>query len=264
VNKCDQANSISEGFNHGSATYDSEAKIQKELAQELIQSLFQSLDNHSNLNICEIGCGTGICTQEIFNNFSQIHQWMGIELSQKSIQNHQDKFAKENHLFNYIHGNAENTIIPIQYSTIVANAVIQWFESFNGFIENISHPGRIIAFSSFGKNNLNEFRNSYQKASGSKFPSPVNYYSEDEIKEIVSNKKWTVIHQKSQIKTIYFNSLKDFIIHFKKTGVTPSHSEIRLNSKLFKKWELALEDYRMTDKGIPCSWDTQIWICKYQ
>ena len=216
---------VQKNFSRGSETYEEFAKVQKYMANELIS--FGPLEE--NINILEIGSGTGILTRELLKKYPD-SQITLMDISNKML----DKCKKEfGFNLNYILADAETYEFSDNYDLIISNATFQWFEnldkSIGKFREILKPKGKII-FSTFCKGTYEELSNSFLKV------SPEYKYSQNfiETKDLLNYGE--ILN--SEIYTEYYESLIDFLKAIKAIGAQSSLENKRILTKhILKKVE---------------------------
>jgi len=217
---------VKERFLNSVDTYDSNAIVQKNMAQELIRVLIEKAGNKFD-NILEIGSGTGLLTKEIVdaldfeklvtNDFSS--DYNGII---KGI------FTDINFNYEFIKGDAEFIFnFPEDNNLIISNATFQWFEDVVEFLirmhSALDNDG-VIAFTTFGVDNFYEV-NKIQKVS-------LAYTNPNEIIDKVSD-KFEILYSHSSKEKLYFDSPIQVLKHIKDTGVNSVKNGSTFNPKKF-------------------------------
>ncbi len=111
---------------------------------------------------------------------------------------------------------------------IISNAVFQWLNDFESFIENLQNnltENGIVLFTTFGTKNFQEIAKVANVS--------LKYYSTEELKEILKSYSIELIEE--DIFEEYFKSTKEMLEHMKKTGVN-AISENTWTLKDFKEF----------------------------
>ncbi|MBQ3640339.1 malonyl-ACP O-methyltransferase BioC [bacterium] len=209
---------LKERFKKSLNTYNENAIVQKQMAQELLNLI--PLKNYNN--ILELGCGSGILTNLAINRFKYNTYLAGDIVEECSQYIREDFFVCDIDNFN-----PKN-----KYDLIISNAAMQWCEDIDKTVKvlmNALNDDGILAFSTFGKENMFEIREIFNIG--------LNYYSLDELKE--KFKKYNIIELKDNVKTIEFKSIKEILKHIKMTGVN-AFSPIKIAPK---KLASLMKDY---------------------
>lgn len=239
---------IKNRFLRASKTYNKEAVVQK----KIIDKLIEELKKHERKNydsILEIGCGTGLLTKEIIDNFNFKH------LNVNDICPNHLLDGLENSITSYIEGDAENIPLPKNQDLVISCSAIQWFTSIDNFfskINNTLNKDGIFAFTSFGKTNLKEIKTITSKG--------LEYKSLEENKELVS-KHFEIIYCFEQEIKLYFPSAKEILRHLKLTGVTAT-SQKPWTKKDLNQFSEEYDKLFKSEKGFELTYNPIYFICK--
>lgn len=189
-------------FDKRFTTYDDNAIVQRKAACHLLDFVEKnSFDSKKFKNIIEIGCGTGILTEEIVKRYSP----------EKIVLNDifdTRKYIKESYE-NFILGDIMKIELP-QAQTIVSSSVFQWITPFEHLIKKLA-PYENLVFSIYTEGNLKEITEH--------FGISLEYYSHEELTQILKKFFPEVIFAKEQI-TLEFSSPFEALRHLQATGVT--------------------------------------------
>ncbi len=189
-------------FNNKYITYNQNALVQKELANDLL-SLLKINSTSKSSSMFEIGCGTGIFTKLFINSYNP------------SLIILNDMFDTTTYLtdINYekfIKGNIENLNIP-NVDIIVSSSVFQWINDLEKLLYLISKNTNELAFSLYIKDNLLEIKKH--------FGISLNYLSFNDIYFLL-NKYFPKIYTLNKEYILTFPTPFDSLKHLKNTGVT--------------------------------------------
>lgn len=191
---------IKKRFEKSILTYNSNASIQKNMAEKLI-----SLVKKTNFkNILEIGSYTGMLTRLAIKNFA-FERYYAIDIvnSKKYIENLSSKIVFEL-------ADIENYNPECKFDLIIANASLQWCDDLfcviNGLKDYLCEGG-IIAVSIFGEQNLKEIKDV--------FGVSLKYPSVEELKSKLGKHAYI----EDELISLQFNSSIDILAHLKYTGV---------------------------------------------
>lgn len=194
---------VKQQFSKNLTNYEENAVVQMIMAEKLVNLL----PKKEYKNILEIGCGTGFLTKLINKNI-KFDTYTTIDI----VGECKDYIYSINPDIKFIKGDIEKTELFGKYDLIISNAVFQWITDFEEFIQslhkNLDSNG-ILAFATFGKENFKEVKE-VGKVS-------LDYYSKDELKELLSNYNIEHIEEETIVKI--FEDIKNMLMHMKKTGV---------------------------------------------
>ena len=198
--------SIKNHFEKSMDKYNENAIVQTNLAKKLATetSHFQSEYN----SILELGCGTGILTQNIKENFS-FENYYANDLTEKS-KKYVDKIIPHNQ---FIHGNAIKIKPPKKVDLIISNAMFQWFSNFDEIAKHcqtLLNKDGILAFTTFGTQNFSEIKDLTGLT--------LKYISTDEIVQKLTP-DYDVLHTEEYLQILNFKTPLELLAHLKNTGV---------------------------------------------
>lgn len=194
--------------------YNYNAITQKKVAKKLLTFIDKSKKYDT---ILELGCGTGIFTNTLYNSLKFNH------LDLNDIFNTKD-FFKEISYRDFFIENMELLQLK-DYSLIVSSSAFQWVENLDSLIEKLSKSSPQLIFSIYSKGNLIEILNH--------FGVSLNYKSTDEIYKILK-KYYTFVEFQEEEFTLEFDTPLKALKHLKETGVTGFSSSSYSLTKSFK------------------------------
>lgn len=192
---------IKKRFTKSLGTYDNNAFAQKIMARKLAEGV-----NICNYNsVLELGCGTGLLTKLLYNNYKIYDAVDIVPDCEKYILKISDKI-------NFICSDIELYNTDKKYDLIVSNASLQWLENMPEFVNriynNLSSGGKFV-FTVFGKDNYNEVNNIIKTS--------LKYYDIDYLKNCFKEKNIESIKEDKII--LEFPNPKEILYHMKNTGV---------------------------------------------
>ncbi len=187
-------------FEKAKTTYRKNAHVQKQMAKFLISNLIKHFNNDFN-KILEIGAGTGFLTDEIYKK---------IKFDEITLNDLTDNFT--NHSPNsYLKGDILKVNLKNDYDLILSNAVFQWIENFDELFSKLHSSikkGGICSFSYFGYQNFSQIKDI--TGIGLSYPN---------LDEIIKKQGFEILYFEEELKTLYFESVKELLYHIKLTGV---------------------------------------------
>ncbi|TDT71895.1 malonyl-CoA O-methyltransferase [Hypnocyclicus thermotrophus] len=218
INKKYVQNNFSKSVN----SYDSYAKIQKIMAQDL----YNFLPNIKNPKILEIGCGTGIFTEYLFKKYENMTLDV-VDISNDMIDIVKLKYKDK--INSYIVCDAEEYLFKNQkYDLIVSNAVFQWFNNLEKTLDYyktiLNNNGKII-FATFIDKTYYELRNAFYEYNkdfifSQKFIK-LEYFKKRKDIEILKNEHYIE----------RYNNLLEFLKSIKKIGANSALQSRKLLTK---------------------------------
>lgn len=212
---------IKKRFSKASGSYDEEASIQRQIAERMIFLIKKFISGKIN-HILEIGCGTGIFSRLLLQEINPDRMFLN-DICPDVIKNLDDLL--DDHTI-FLEGDAEFYPFPANQDLITSCSCLQWFDSPEKFLINCTsllNEKAYLAFSTFGKDNLQEINTISGKA--------LSYLSIKEWEEVLSERYEIIFSEEDKI-TLNFKSAIEVLLHMKKTGVTGTNDQIWTKSKL--------------------------------
>ena len=218
-------------FSRAAGTYAEFSAPQRYAAEKMVGML--SLTGRELSDVLEIGCGTGNLTLSFLDSFTPERLWLNDLCPEAAVKTgmavsrlaagRPSLSSLEVHL---LPGDAEILVLPEELDLVVSCSVFQWFENPELFISRCSEKlkhGSILAFSTFGVENLNEVR--------SLTGVGLKYRQLDELVRTVG-RYFTVLEADEEIIACDFESASDVLRHLKNTGVTGISKEVWTKGRL--------------------------------
>lgn len=201
---------VTAGFNRGALTYNGAAKLQEKVAKEL--SL--RLSGIEASEILEVGCGTGLLSQYLFQSFPQA-EFVLIDIASKMIDVCHQRFNHANKI-NLLCADGEALAINQDFNLIASSMTIHWFANPLESMQKLAlqlKPGGKFIFSMLGTSSLSEWKSicSEFNVSDATPIFPDFNFVRKELSEFVFEKKL--------IKHSYKN-IQDFLSSLKLLGAT--------------------------------------------
>ena len=240
-------------FRRSVESYDENAIVQKSIVTKL-SMLLQEYVRPCPAKILEIGCGTGLLTSTLLNDFS-INELYINDLVPEMCRKTADRCViSDEHC---ILGDIETVALTEQYGMIVSSSTFQWFSRPGNTLKKLSGhlaAGGFLVFSAFGQDNLKELR----QVSG----QGLAYLSSAGWREILSP-YFDILHEEEETHTLYFNSPLEVLRHIKNTGVNATSApQIRTKGQI-DRFDRNYSLYWNTDnKGYPLTYHPVYWVCR--
>lgn len=191
------------------STYDSNADVQDDMAGHLVALVRDAVGQRPGA-VLEIGCGTGLLTRRLVRDMRPDRLWLN-DLCPASEDFIRD-IPVDDKVF--VSGDAENIDFPERLDMIVSSAAVQWFDDLESFFSKCYRAlasGGVLAFSTFGKDNLKEV--SVIEGVG------LDYYDRDRLVLMLGDRFEVIVAEEACVR-LTFSSPLDVIRHLKETGVT--------------------------------------------
>jgi malonyl-CoA O-methyltransferase len=142
-------------FNRGAKTYDSAAAVQIKIANRLAARL----QNIEAKQILEIGCGTGLLSQQLLAAFPKASILL-TDISSSMIEICDKRFAEYSQIKSTCM-DGENLKLDSSFDLMTSSMAMHWFQNFersiNQLIQRLKPGGRLV-FSMLAENSLREWR----------------------------------------------------------------------------------------------------------
>lgn len=147
-------------FRRSFKDYGYAAIIQPGMAKYLLELLINSSDIRRFENVLELGCGVSSMAPEFLKKLSA-DKWIANDIVsvEKEFKIAVESLQLKESVF--LPGDMESIDLPENQNLIISNAAVQWTKDTEAFIAKLIKrlaPGGILAFSTFGPENLCEMR----------------------------------------------------------------------------------------------------------
>lgn len=220
-------NLVAKRFACARNTYGQEARVQQQVAKKMAHLLIKHISSPTRTHntaesqqrfrhITEFGCGTGYYSRLLFRLFRPEFLLLN-DLCPEMEECVRDMPAASVH---FLPGDAETLDFQSGTDLITSCSTLQWFACPQRFFARCHHflsDGGILAFSTFGKKNMQEIR--ALTGHGLEYPSLEN------LKAMLSP-HFDIIHAEEEIVTLHFDIPLEVLHHLKQTGVTGTEKRI--------------------------------------
>ncbi len=269
---------ISKRFSKAVGTYDGAAAVQDAIAERMV-SLLQYHDGRrgtaadgSNAvgKVLEIGCGTGLFTRKFLKAYSPERMWLN-DICQAYEESLSDILCKGRDPvcpesvsgtgmdmgggFVFLPGDAESLDLPQGLDMAVSCSAFQWLHDIPAFLRKVSNAlneGGILAFSTFGPDNLREI-SALEGAS-------LHYLSLAGIKSMIPE-GMEILCAEECCQVRYFSSAMSVLRHLKDTGVAGIRREFWTRSRL-EGFDRRYRERFSTDDGLSLTYHPIWLICR--
>jgi malonyl-CoA O-methyltransferase len=240
-------------FDQAIQTYDSESLVQKQMAEKLWR-MSQMFLPESLSRVVEFGAGTGHLSRFIAQAepsiYELIDQSFGLlmknQLSLKLSSKTQALFLVQN---------AEKINLASCTDLLIGNAVIQWFEdplAWIGDCHEKLNSGSLLVFSSFGENHFYKLEKSFEQCMAKQFPSPIVKIESQKWRGALE-KDWEILVFDHELMLQNFSSLREVLLHFRKSGVRSNQETFAISPSGFRCWEKIFKS--MCGNRLYLEWD---------
>ncbi len=248
--QCDKklvAKSFSGAANH----YEKVALMQAKVAKQLI-----AFNDDFSGEICDIGCGTGFCMDNIRPQNTNI---VGVDIAHGMLKFCQQKYQQ--YPPRLVCADFEN--LPIKSNTfdgIVSSLSIQWSENFDQLLQQIKDclkPGAWFAFSTLGPHTLYELRDAWKQADS--FVHVNQFLSHDVVAQKLADAGFTINKTEQSKEVLQYDTVFSLMRDLKAIGahnVNAGKKDGLTTRKSFQNMTNAYETFRY-DKKLPATYDVQ-------
>lgn len=222
-------------------TYRENAIIQEKMAKKLVFEM--SKFEHKFQNVFEIGCGTGLLTDEICNE---------IKYDKLFLNDITENFT-ETVPFEFYKGDILNIEVNEGFDLIMSNAVFQWIDNKELLflkLYNFLNKDGILAFTTFGENNFSQIKN----ISG----FGLNYKN---LKPFIEKTGFKILYFEEELETLYFKSVQEILEHIKLTGVGTNANCLWTRRK-FEAFKVEYLKRFSDNNGVELTYHPQYFILK--
>lgn len=239
-------------FRRSVESYEENARVQKLIAERL----FQLLENYSEevlFRILEVGCGTGLLTRKLKQKAGDPILVVNDIVEEMCCKTSAVCEIDRN---NFLVGDIESIALPGIFDAVVSSSTFQWLNHpqsvFGKFAAHLTRGG-ILAFSTFGKENLYELKTITHR--GLVYPDRAEW-----IKLLTED--FDVLYTEESKHTLYFSDPIDIIRHVKRTGVNAVEGA---NVWTKGRLEHFCREYRLlfsSSRGLPLTYHPMYFICR--
>ncbi len=230
-------------------TYESNALVQNDMAESLITLLKNKTGIAYNRTL-EIGCGTGLLTKKIINDFA-INELFLNDIIDKYDTLIQKRVHKN---FIIVQGDIEElSNIPDNLDLIISNATFQWIDDQPALISKLEtklNNNGILAFTSFGRDHFNEIKALTNIG--------LDYIDCDFYKTL---NKYELIHCSTETTQLWFPDPVSVLHHIKFSGVNGIETPKWTKGKLDAFCKSYIKRFN-TLKGVPLTYNPTFIILK--
>ena len=246
---------IAESFSRAAKTYDAFAFLQKEVASRTFERL--SYMNVKPKKILDAGCGTGLCSRQLRDDFSRA-KICAVDLAPGMIElakTDQKTFKKIDYQV------ADIDSLPYEDNTfdiVFSSLTIQWVPNLGKTFSELNRvlkPGGLIIFSTLGPDTLYELKESWQSVDAK---THVNEFIDMHIVgDAVFNSNFENVVMDRDVITLTYQTMKGLMKDLKSIGahnINDDRPKGMMGKTQYKKLENAYERFRK-DGVLPATYE---------
>lgn len=245
---------IKQRFAKSITSYNKHAQAQQQIAKTLAKMIANNTKGIFT-NVLEIGAGTGFLTNELLTTF-EIQNIVCNDMVKQYKDILQEKVKNKNTEFRFIACDLENTDnFANNYDLITSASTLQWIVDLDKLFAQLSkkiNKQGTFAFSTFGKQNLIEFR---------EILSQGLYYPNLEILLDIVKKYFKVCDFYEEQIVLYFENPIDVLKHIKYTGVN-SLIRSKLTKQKLSSFNTEYTNKYSTSQGVKLTYNPIYIIAK--
>lgn len=202
---------VRERFGRSLAGYDGEAEVQRGMAVELVEEILGHGGDRFD-SVLEIGCGTGLLSRELSCRL-RIRRFAANDLVAECGPRVEGAVKQLAAAFSFHPGDIERLDLPpAAFDLVASNAVFHWLEEPAELLERLAgtlRPGGLLAFTTFGPDNLREVAAVGRKG--------LRYRSIDEVAALVEQ-RFRILQCRESREVLRFSSPRRVLEHLRSTG----------------------------------------------
>ncbi len=249
-------NLVKQRFTRSLKTYSDQAVVQQQTAEKMVKELIATTSNTFS-SILEVGCGSGILTRLIEQQLNY-ESLLANDLAPQCGE-HVTQIAN----CRSVPSDIETQEYPPQkFDLIISNATFQWLDHLGDALKKFSNwlkPGGIMAFSTFGPENIKELAMLGGRS--------LDYLSHAATVTI-TQQSFTVLFEHEDVITLEFLTPLAALKHLKATGVNSlpeqdNEANISISTKsALQKFSETYIKTHSTPNGISLTYHPLIIIAK--
>ena len=243
---------IRQRFARATGSYLQTASIQRTIAERMVEHVDEYIPGESCSSVLEVGCGTGMFTRMYMQRHTPAHLYLNDICPE--VQHCLSDLSGER--VDFLIGDAEKLCFPLGLDLIVSCSAIQWFEHPEIFLtacRRFLRPGGYLAFSTFGKSNMQEV--------ASVSAVSLNYLSLEELKRVLEP-YYDIAYEHEDVVRLLFQSPMAVLKNLKETGVTGIRSGVWTRGRLEDFCMRYFGRYARPDGMVPLTYHPIYMICQ--
>lgn len=201
---------IASHFAKAIRTYPAEAEVQRHIARRMTELLAEWGAKRGG-NVLEVGCGTGHYSR-LLRRMLHPRELLLNDLCPE-MEGCFEAWAGDGQV-RFVAGDAETLDFPAGRDLITSCSTLQWFERPEQFFARCRdrlHTGGMLAFSTFGTENMREIR----ALTG----NGLDYVTAEQLTRMLDRQGFLLLHAEEERRTMRFDNPMQVLRHLKHTGV---------------------------------------------
>jgi len=260
---------VQKRFSRAAGTYDGEAVVQKNMADQLMKVIEEVLTHEQVTNILEIGCGTGYLTGQLLKLLDQkgklpLTEVFITDISGEMLYTCRRKVEKQFGLLTNLtfqQEDGETIKLSKTVNLIVSNAVFQWFQDLNsalGSLYNVLSKDGWLLFTTFGENTFQELHRTFNHVLGYRPGQP--FVSAPEVEKMMKENNFIDVKVLKETQRQYFGQVQDFFKAIKRVGASnactlPNNRTNYLGKHNYEKIFYHYQKNNSTPQGVFCTYE---------
>jgi malonyl-CoA O-methyltransferase len=245
---------IAQCFSASAGTYEEGAIVQKEISRQLIAIFQRYATGMEYSRVLEIGCCTGNLTEMLSASVS-IGTYYLNDLVPDFCSSTEERIAERVGRVTVLPGDIEQVRLPQNLDLVISSSTFQWMTDLNSVICNIAEAlndsGRLV-FSIFSSGTMGEISALTGRS--------LRYHAmEDLLAMLVEHFQVISIH--SEIKRLFFPSVRAVLHHIRETGVGGLDRN-KWNLRKLKDFERRYNDQFLSEHGLPVTYNSTFVIAE--
>ena len=221
---------IAERFAKARGTYDREARVQQQVAENMMRLVCQYAGDETACfrKVVEFGCGTGSYSALLLHTLKPETLLLNdlcpeMDECVDGLRHPQEPSGGQ---VRFVAGDAEELDFPEGTDLMTSCSTLQWFNDPGAFFTRCHQAlvaDGLLAFSTFGATNMHEIR----QLTG----HGLDYLSVEELQALLSP-GFDILHAEEEVISLPFPTPQAVLKHLKQTGVTGTEKRMWTRSRL--------------------------------
>lgn len=251
---------IAERFAKARGTYDREARVQQQVAENMMRLVCQYAGDETACfrKVVEFGCGTGSYSALLLHTLKPETLLLNdlcpeMEECVDGLRHPQEPSGGQ---VRFVAGDAEELDFPEGTDLMTSCSTLQWFTGPAAFFarcHRFLRPGGILAFSTFGPENMREIH----RLTG----HGLNYLTRPEVESLLAP-HFDLLHGSEAIVSLPFADPLAVLRHLKLTGVTGTEKRVWTRGRLQAFCEAYTRQFGRADGNVTLTYHPIYIIAK--